>query len=100
VDKRDISIERNFGEIVEIDNNLTFTINIKNKITGEPFHGTLSQPMLFIASNTNLTINPVSTVLISHGVGRVTVTPKIKGNTYIAINMGTANIGGISINIQ
>lgn len=92
INKRDLSIEKNFGEIVGLNDTLSFTIKVKNKVTGEAFHGTLNQPILLIASNTNIDINPVSTVLISQGGGTITLTPKAKGNVYIAINLGTAKI--------
>jgi hypothetical protein len=69
-------------------------------VTGEAFHGTLSQPLLFIASNTHVTLAPVSTVLISHGVATVKMTAKTKGNVYIAVNLGTTKIGGITVSIQ
>ena len=87
VNKWDITIEKNFGEVVGSDDVLMFTLKIKNKMTGEAFHGTLSQPVLFIANNTRVDITPVSTVLVSHGVATVTVTPKTKGSVYIAVNL-------------
>ncbi|GHV24597.1 hypothetical protein FACS1894176_01260 [Bacteroidia bacterium] len=59
-----------------MSDDLKFTVKIKNKITGESFHGTLTQPLLVIANNTNVSINPVSTVLISHGQAEITITPK------------------------
>jgi hypothetical protein len=100
VNKRDISVEKNFGEVVKMDDELLFTVKIKHKITGEVFHGTLSQPILLIASNTHVSINPVSTVLVSHGVANIKMTPKTKGSVYIAINLGTTKIGGMSVSIQ
>jgi hypothetical protein len=100
VNKRDISIEKNFGEVVGMNDDLTFTLKIKNKVTGEAFHGTLSQPVLLIASNTHINLNPVSTVLVSHGIATIKMTPKTKGSVYIAVNLGTAKIGGVSVSIQ
>jgi hypothetical protein len=100
VNKRELSLEKDFGEVVGMSDELTFTLKIKNKITGEAFHGTLSQPILLIASNTHINIAPVSTVLVSHGSASMKVTPKTKGNVYIAINLGTAKIGGVSVSIQ
>jgi hypothetical protein len=100
VNKRELSLEKDFGEVVGTNDELTFTLKIKNKITGEAFHGTLSQPLLLIASNTNVHINPVSTVLVSHGEASMSVTPNKQGNVYIAINLGTAKIGGVSVSIQ
>ncbi|MDR0651007.1 MAG: hypothetical protein LBG59_06520 [Candidatus Peribacteria bacterium] len=61
----DISLERHFGEEVAVNDELVMTVKIKHKITGEAFHGTLSQPLLLIANNTNVNIVPVSTVVIS-----------------------------------
>ena len=98
--KRDISLEKNFGEIAGMNDTLTFMLNIKNKTTGAPFHGTLNQPLLLVASNTNVNINPVSTVLVSQGTATMTITPKNAGNVYIAINLGVTRIGGISVSIQ
>ncbi|MDR2415224.1 MAG: hypothetical protein LBD75_01020 [Candidatus Peribacteria bacterium] len=84
---RDISLEKSFGEEVTMNNELVITVHIKHKITGEAFHGTLSQPLLLIANNTNVNIVPVSTVVISRGEAKITIEPKAKGNTYIAINL-------------
>ena len=100
LNKRDISIEKNFWEIVGMEDKMSFTMTIKNKVTGEPFHGTLNQPLLLVASNTNVTINPVSTVLVSKGTATMNLTPKNKGNVYIAINLWIAKIGGIILSIQ
>jgi hypothetical protein len=83
----DISLEKTFGEEVAVNGELSITIKIKHKITGEAFHGTLSQPLLLIANNTNVNITPVSTVVISRGEAKITILPKAKGNTYIAINL-------------
>jgi hypothetical protein len=87
LNKWDIVIEKNFGDSVSLDDNLKFTVTIKNKITGEFFHGTLNQPLLVIANNTNVSLNPVSTVLISRGQAEITITPKKQGNTYLALNL-------------
>jgi hypothetical protein len=45
-------------------------------------------------------INPVSTVLITRGKATMKVAPSIKGNVYIAINLGTAKLGGVVVNIK
>jgi hypothetical protein len=100
INKRDISVEKNFGEVVGMNDDLVFTVKIKNKVTGEAFHGTLSQPILLIASNTHVQLNPVSTVLVSRGVATIKMTPKTQGNVYIVLNLGTAKIGGVSVSVQ
>jgi hypothetical protein len=76
LNKRDIIVEKNFGDSVSLSDDLKFTVKIKNKITGEFFHGTLNQPLLVIANNTNVSLNPVSTVLVSRGFAEITITPK------------------------
>jgi hypothetical protein len=100
INKRDISIQKNFSDTVASTDPMSFTITIKNKATGENFHGSLTQPLLFIASNTNITLDPVSTVVIAQGQATVHITPKTTGSVYIAINLGTAKIGGISVAIK
>jgi hypothetical protein len=85
--KREIVLEKDFGEILALNNEVTLTIKIKDKTTGEGFHGTLSQPLLMVANNTNINLKPVSTVLITHGEAKITLTPKKAGNVYLAINL-------------
>ncbi|MDR2190457.1 MAG: hypothetical protein LBP53_04650 [Candidatus Peribacteria bacterium] len=92
LNKRDLRIEKQFGEVVALDDSLTFTVYITRKGSDEPFHGTLNQPLLLIASNTNIHINPVSTVIVNQGKATITLTPQAKGNVYIALNLGTAKI--------
>jgi hypothetical protein len=87
LNKRNISIEKNFSDTVTLTDPMSFTISIKNKITGENFHGSLTQPILFIASNTNVTLDPVSTVVVAQGKATVNITPKTTGSIYIAINL-------------
>lgn len=92
LNKWNIVVEKNFGEIISLDDELKFTVKITNKITGEFFHGTLSQPLLVIANNTNVSLLPVSTVLIVRGYAEINIVPKKLGNTYLALNLGTAKI--------
>ncbi|MDR0282870.1 MAG: hypothetical protein LBI53_06395 [Candidatus Peribacteria bacterium] len=98
--KRELTMERNFGDALILEQPVQITLTLKNKQTGEPFHGTLNQPLLLIASNTNVDINPVSTVLVSQGIATIHITPKKKGNVYLAVNLGTAKIGGFTVTIQ
>lgn len=100
LNKRNISIEKNFSDTVTLTDPMSFTISIKNKTTGENFHGSLTQPILFIASNTNVSLDPVSTVVVAQGKATVNITPKTSGSVYIAINLGTAKIGGVSVAIK
>lgn len=99
LDKRDISITKTFSNQVNLQDSYTITLNITNKKTWEPFHGTLTQPILFITNNTNISLNPVSTILVNHWTATITLTPKIKGSTYIMINLWTVKIAGFTLNI-
>ncbi len=90
--RRELALERNFGDTLTLEQPVQIMLTLKNKQTGEPFHGTLNQPLLLIASNTNVDINPVSTVLVSQGTAMMYLTPKKKGNVYLAVNLGTVKI--------
>ncbi|MDR3169690.1 MAG: hypothetical protein LBU27_08360 [Candidatus Peribacteria bacterium] len=100
LNKWEVVIEKDFGEVVSLEDTLKFTVKIKHKVTGELFHGTLNQPLLVIANNTNVSLTPVSTVLVTRGQAEIKITPKKVGNTYLALNLGTAKIGNAIINIQ
>lgn len=100
LNKRDISIEKSFSDAVNQNEDIYLTMTVKEKSTGNLYHGTLNQPILLIASNINVSINPVSTVLISQGKATMKLSPTTKGNVYIAINFGTAKIGGFTLTIN
>lgn len=97
----DLVIERNFSDEVSLwDDNLFLTISLKNKKTWELYHGTLDYPLIFIASNTNLWIDPVSVTLMVKGNAVVQLSPKKVGTTYLMIMMGTSKLWGMTLLIE
>lgn len=99
IEKRNISIEKPNSTSLKLNQQINIKLKITNKKTGENFHWTLTQPILFITNNTNVSINPISTVLISHWVADIKLTANSVGNTYVAINIGTAKIADFILNI-
>lgn len=101
LDQYNVVIKKNFtDEIALEDQSKYFSVEITNKRTGEPLHGTLSQPLIFIASNTNVSLDPVSTTLIVKGNSTVKIAPKKQGATYLLIMLGTSRIGGVTLSLE
>lgn len=71
-----------------------------NKVSWAKYNGALNIPFTAIASNTNVSLNPVSVMLVQNGEAKITITPVKKGNTYIALNLGNAKIGGTTIAVK
>ncbi|MCR5411446.1 MAG: hypothetical protein K6E76_00210 [Patescibacteria group bacterium] len=101
LDQYTLTIKKNFTDEISVDDNSKyFSVEITNKRTGEPLHGTLSQPLIFIASNTNVSLDPVSTTLIVKGNATVKIAPKKQGATYLLIMLGTSRIGGVTLSLE
>ena len=100
VNKWNIEIEKGFEDSISLENSTQITIRITNKVSWTKFNGALSVPFTAIASNTNISLNPVSVMLVQNWEAKITITPVKKGNTYIALNFGNAKIWGTTISIK
>ena len=100
VNKWNIEVEKGFEDSISLDNSTEITIRITNKVSWSKFNGALSVPFTAIASNTNISLNPVSVMLVKDWEAKITITPVKKGNTYIALNFGNAKIWGTTISIK
>jgi hypothetical protein len=83
-----------------IEQSTQIVIRISNKVSWDKFNGALSIPFTAIASNTNVSLNPVSVMLVQDGEARITITPVKKWNTYIALNLGNTKIWWTTISIK
>ena len=100
VNKWNIEIEKGFDDSVKLENSTQLTIRIVNKVSWAKFNGSLAIPFTAIASNTNVSLNPVSVMLVQNGEAKITITPVKKWNTYIALNLGNAKIWGTTISVK
>lgn len=100
VNKWNIEIEKEFADSIMLEQSTQIVIRVTNKVSWAKFNWALSIPFTVIASNTNVSLNPVSVMLVQDGEARVTITPMKKWNTYIAINLGNAKIWGTTIAIK
>jgi len=100
VNKWNLEIEKSFKDVVPFENSAEIIIHVTNKVSWAKFNGTLNLPITAIASNTNISMNPVSIALVQDGKATITITPMKKGNTYIALNLWNAKIGWTTISIQ
>lgn len=98
--KWNLEIEKSFKDILPFENSAEIVIHVTNKVSWAKFNGTLNLPITAIASNTNISLNPVSITLVQDGKATITITPMKKGNTYIALNLWNAKIGWTTISIQ
>ena len=64
------------------------------------YNGALNIPFTAIASNTNVSLNPVSIMLVQDGEAKITITPVRMWSTYIALNLGNAKIWWTTIAIK
>jgi hypothetical protein len=83
-----------------LEQSTQITIRITNKVSWAKFNGALNIPITAIASNTNVSLNPVSVMLVQDGEAKITITPNKMWNTYIALNLWNAKIWGTTIAIK
>ena len=100
INKWNIEIEREFDDSIMLEQSTQIVIRITNKVSWAKFNWTLNIPFTAIASNTNVSLNPVSVMLVQDGEAKVTITPMKKWNTYIALNLGNTKIWGTTISIK
>jgi hypothetical protein len=100
VNKWNIEIEKGFDDSIMLEQATQITIRITNKVSWAKYNGALNIPITAIASNTNVSLNPVSVMLVQDGEAKITITPVKMWNTYIALNLGNAKIGGTTIAIK
>ena len=100
VNKWNIEIEKGFEDSIMLEQSTQITIRITNKVSWAKFNGALNIPITAIASNTNVSLNPVSVMLVQDGEAKITITPVKMWNTYIALNLGNAKIWGTTIAIK
>ena len=100
VNKWNIEIEKGFDDSIMLEQSTQITIRITNKVSWAKFNGALNIPITAIASNTNVSLNPVSVMLVQDGEAKITITPVKMWSTYIALNLGNAKIGWTTIAIK
>ena len=100
INKWNLEIEKWFNDKISLENSTQLIIRVTNKVSWAKYNGTLSLPITVIASNTNISLNPVSVMLVQNGEAVITITPVKKWNTYIALNLWSAKIGGTTISVQ
>ena len=100
VNKWNIEIEKEFDDSIMLEQSTQIVIRVTNKVSWAKFNWALNIPFTAIASNTNVSLNPVSVMLVKDGEARITITPVKKWNTYIALNLGNAKIWGTTIAIK
>lgn len=100
VNKWNLEIEKGFDDKVLLENSTQLIIHVTNKVSWEKYNGALNLPITAIASNTNVSLNPVSIMLVQNWEAVITVTPLKKWNTYIALNLWNAKIWGTTISVQ
>lgn len=100
VNKWNIEIEKGFDDSIMVEQSTQITVRITNKVSWAKFNGALNIPITAIASNTNVSLNPVSVMLVQDWEAKITITPSKKWNTYIALNLGNAKIWWTTIAIK
>jgi len=100
VNKWNIEIEKGFEDSIMLEQATQITIRITNKVSWAKYNGALNIPITAIASNTNVSLNPVSVMLVKDGEAKITITPNKMWSTYIALNLGNAKIWGTTIAIK
>ena len=100
VNKWNIEIEKGFDDSVMLERSTQITIRVTNKVSWAKYNGTLNIPFTAIASNTNVSLNPVSVMLVQDGEAKITITPLKMWNTYIALNLGNTKIWGTTISVK
>ena len=100
VNKWNIEIEKEFSDSIMPEQSTQIVIRVTNKVSWAKYNGALNIPFTAIASNTNISLNPVSVMLVKDGEARITITPVKKWNTYIALNLWNTKIWGTTISIK
>ena len=100
VNKWNIEIEKEFYDSIMLEQSTQIVIRITNKVSWAKFNGALNIPFTVIASNTNVSLNPVSVMLVKDWEARITITPVKKWNTYIALNLWNTKIWGTTISVK
>ena len=100
INKWNIEIEKEFDNSIMLEQSTQIVIHVTNKVSWAKYNGALNIPFTVIASNTNVSLNPVSVMLVKDWEARITITPVKKWNTYIAINLGNTKISGTTISIK
>lgn len=100
LNKWNLEIEKGYDDSISLENSAQLIIRVINKVSWEKFNWTLSIPITAIASNTNISLNPVSVILIQNGEAKITITPIKQWSTYIALNLWNAKIWWTTISIK
>ena len=100
VNKWNIEIEKGFDDSVMMERSTQLIIRVTNKVSWAKYNWTLNIPFTAVASNTNVSLNPVSVMLVQDGEAKITITPVKMWNTYIALNLGNAKIWGTTISVK
>lgn len=77
----------------------TVKLLIHHKKTGAPFDGILKQPIILVASNTSISLDPVAISLVKNGEVQIQVKGFQVGTTYTAVNLWVNKIWGLNINV-
>lgn len=100
VNKWNIEIEKGFEDSIMLEQSTQITISVTNKVSWAKFNWSLNIPFTAIASNTNVSLNPVSVMLVQNWEAKITITPIKKWNTYIALNLWNTKIWWTTISIK
>jgi hypothetical protein len=100
VNKWNIEIEKWFDDSIMIERSTQITIRVTNKVSWAKYNGALNIQFTAIASNTNISLNPVSVMLVQDGEAKITITPVKMWNTYISLNLWNAKIWGTTISVK
>lgn len=77
----------------------TLKLKITNKSTGLPYEWILKQPIILVASSTNISLDPVAISLVKNGEVDIKVSAHQAGSTYTAINLGVSKVAGMHISV-
>lgn len=72
---------------------------IKNKKTGVWFDGILQQPIILVASSTNVSLDPVAISLVKNWEVEIKVQGNQVGTTYTAINLGLSKVASLNLSV-
>ena len=95
----DISFTGNLQSQLKKWETTTFKLQIKNKANGSAYNGVLKQPIVLVASSTNLSIDPVAISFVKDWQVEIKLTAQQSGPVYTAINMGVNKMGGLNMQI-
>lgn len=77
----------------------SLTLLIKNKKTGAGFNGILQQPIILVASSTNVSLDPVAISLVKDWAVEIKVQGNQIGSTYTAINLGLNKVASLNLSV-